>query len=83
MMPGEDHPAACEHCGVVHVFSYLCRYNLHGEEDSFKTSCAVCGEEIPSGADREGDKYGNLYCSHECKGKGLEMLVDTAMEASA
>lgn len=71
----------CEHCGFGHLKQSECRYDLHGQEDVFKTSCAVCREEIPSGAPREADKYGNLYCSHECKAIGLEALIDAAEEA--
>lgn len=79
---------ACDDCGVSnHLFSWECRFNLHGMEDSFKTSCAVCSEEIPSLAPRETDRFGNLYCTQECalagKDELLEMVMDRQSEVKA
>lgn len=71
----------CRHCGGMrHLFGSHCPRNLHGTDDPFKTSCASCGDEIPSNAARVGDKYGNLYCDAECKSDGLETLVDEMAE---
>lgn len=71
----------CDDCGAWHHFYHWeCPYNLHGEEDSFKTSCAVCEERIPPNAPREGDKFGNLYCSQECAIEGRDVLLDISME---
>lgn len=76
-MVGSNIPesAECDNCGNFHVYSYLCPYNLHGEPDPFKTKCAVCETDIPSGAPRESDQYGNLYCDAECKAEGLSILI--------
>ena len=71
----------CRHCGIPHLYAWKCRYNLHGKVDSFKTSCAICNSEILSGAQREGDRFGNLYCSVECANQGHEMLLDISMES--
>lgn len=69
--------SGCEHCGgVVHIRPYNCRYDLHGEEDWMKSSCAYCGERIPSGAPRAGDKFGNLYCDRECMAEGMAELFE-------
>lgn len=73
----------CDHCGRFHFHSWECRYDLHGEEDCFKTSCAICEDVIPSGAPRKGDRFGNLYCSAECALIGQDRLLDMAMENSA
>lgn len=70
----------CDDCGAWHFYHWECPFDLHGEEDSFKTSCAVCEERIPSGAPREGDRFGNLYCSQECAIEGRDELLEIAME---
>jgi len=75
----EELSDGCEHCGNHHFYSYECRYDLHGEEDCFKTSCSICETEIPSGAPREGDRFGNLYCSTECAMVGHDKLLDISM----
>lgn len=71
----------CEDCGSQHLFQWECPYHLHGQEDSFKTSCAMCGTEIPSGAPREADKFNNLYCTVECALEGKDVLLEIAMDA--
>ena len=72
----------CDDCGQPeHIFQHFCIYDLHGEGDSFKTSCAYCETTIPSGGDRVGDQYGNLYCGHECKSKGLEIIIHRVTES--
>lgn len=68
--------ALCGYCNRTHALPWFCDYDLHGEADSFKTSCASCEEEIESGADRAGDKYGNLYCDDSCKALGLSILME-------
>lgn len=78
MFDGVPESALCSNCGNFHIYSHECRYNMHGSDDPFKTSCAFCNTEIPSGADREGDKFKNLYCSMECKALGMETLVEVA-----
>jgi len=71
----------CPNCGGhPHLFQGHCPRNLHGTDDPYKTSCATCETVIPSGGDRVGDKFGNLYCSHECQAAGLEALVDLVDE---
>jgi len=72
-----DDPPRCSDCGNArHIYSWECPMNLHGEADPFKTSCAVCETPIPSGADRDSDKFGNLYCDAECRADGLATLLD-------
>lgn len=74
-------PRECEHCGAAyHLWPWECPFDLHGEEDSFKTSCAVCETEIPSGASRIGGRFGNLYCSEGCALEGQDELFDIAMD---
>lgn len=69
----------CDHCGIPHLYSWECRYDLHGEEDCFKTSCAVCDAEIASGAPRKSDRFGNLYCTAGCAMVGQDRLLDISM----
>lgn len=79
-----DSKRKCEKCGApYHLYPWQCPFNLHGEGDSFKTECAVCGESIPSGADRLGDKFGNLYCTAECAITGRDELLEIATESAA
>jgi len=69
----------CGDCGLHHFYAWECRYNLHGKEDSFKTSCAICEEKIGSGESRKSDRFGNLYCSAECAMVGQDKLLDISM----
>lgn len=72
----------CSDCGKIggHFYPWYCPRDLHGKEDPFKTSCAWCGEVIPSGADREADKFGNLYCDTDCLAEGYAELFDRVVE---
>lgn len=68
----------CEHCGKRHLFKTDCVYFLH--ESAFMTNCAACGEVIPSGAPRQGGRFGNLYCDTECLAEGYERLFDLTVD---
>lgn len=71
----------CDDCGApFHLWPWECPFDLHGEEDSFKTSCAICGDEIPSGATRYGGRFGNLYCTKDCALEGKDKLLDLVIE---
>lgn len=72
----------CPDCGDFHFYPWQCPFDLHGEDDFFKSDCAVCETNIPSGADRVGDRFGNLYCSLECANSGLNKLLGLLLEQS-
>lgn len=64
----------CDHCDRIHHSIVDCQFIMH--ESPFLTNCAFCKEEIDSGQERWDDKFGNLYCSIECKAYGMEALVE-------
>ena len=69
----------CSDCGKKHLYAWQCRFDLHGEADSFHTSCAVCETEIESNEPRESDRFGNLYCSPQCAMQGQDKLLSISM----
>lgn len=66
----------CSACGQRrHLHPYHCPLDLHGEADWWKGSCCQCEQEIPSGASRQTDRFGNFYCSKDCLITGQQMLM--------
>lgn len=66
----------CSDCGqTAHLHPWHCPLDLHGAADWWKGSCCMCETDIPSGAPREADPFGNLYCSTDCLITGQQTLM--------
>ena len=71
-----EDPPTCSNCGQhPHIHPWHCPLDLHGEADWMKARCCQCEQEIPSGADRLGDRFGNLYCTKDCLIIGQQILM--------
>jgi hypothetical protein len=71
-----ENAPTCSDCGqTAHLHPWHCPLDLHGEADWFKAACCMCEQEIPSGAPREADPFGNLYCSKDCLITGQQTLM--------